>query len=414
MNAPTPTDRPWHVVLGCCQYPAGILDSTPAHGTWSPGPADRVLAHIAALTVSPCPPGLLLLLGDQVYVDATAGLFDPVPDASAHSALYRARQEGPWALPRPGGTPRVEAMLDDHEILDNWVPIDRLATGLCHDGRQVNVQAHWNERLREGLAGYWQHQAAAGATPAPRTPLWRTVGRPGQADAVFLCDTRTERTLRNHRTVDSAKLMSDAQLDALCRWLTQAPHDKPCVLASPSMVLPRPRQVAQGGPAATRQCDAWPGYPATLNRLLAAMLDAQHPHLLLVSGDEHLASFTRLTVTDTHTQRSVTAHVVHTAALYAPYPFANAQPRDFCPQDTFTFTTGSGPSTRTYRCTTQSWFAAPGDGCVQLMLPPVVNAAQPMRVHFALCGAIQALPNWVNEVPTLQVSTGSIGHAPSP
>ena len=78
--------------LASCQYPADMFERMP-DGSNQPdgpfatrGPADASLlalgklvdpTDIASQRAPADPPTLLLLVGDQVYTDATAGLFDP-------------------------------------------------------------------------------------------------------------------------------------------------------------------------------------------------------------------------------------------------------------------------------------------------------------------------------------------------
>ena len=74
-------DGPVSFVAASCQYPAGVLDATPNRLGGGPvGPADasmRRLAHALDPGHGADRPSLLLLNGDQVYIDSTAGLFDP-------------------------------------------------------------------------------------------------------------------------------------------------------------------------------------------------------------------------------------------------------------------------------------------------------------------------------------------------
>ncbi|RYY53330.1 MAG: hypothetical protein EOO24_64410, partial [Comamonadaceae bacterium] len=69
--------------LGSCQYPAGLLDADVAEASYR-----QLLAVLDQGTEATCPQ-FLVLAGDQVYVDATAGLFDPAP-ADARDAVAKA------------------------------------------------------------------------------------------------------------------------------------------------------------------------------------------------------------------------------------------------------------------------------------------------------------------------------------
>ena len=67
--------------VASCQYPPGMTDGAP-NDHQGDAPASTSLQRLSKALLSPeleCPPGalsLLLLVGDQAYLDATAGLFD--------------------------------------------------------------------------------------------------------------------------------------------------------------------------------------------------------------------------------------------------------------------------------------------------------------------------------------------------
>jgi phosphodiesterase/alkaline phosphatase D-like protein len=89
------------------------------------GPADASLLALGDLLNKPDAPTLLLLAGDQIYADATAGLFDP----KVLDERYRIPQErrgesrGAKAVMQRLDLD-VHMMIDDHEIKDNWAPND--------------------------------------------------------------------------------------------------------------------------------------------------------------------------------------------------------------------------------------------------------------------------------------------------
>ena len=99
-------------VFGSCQFPRGLLDEAPAMESWKA--LGKRLDDADA-------PSLLLLLGDQIYTDATAGVFDPVNAddrfSGPYQKLYRQREVSNVLRRLPSTN-----LLDDHEIIDNWEP----------------------------------------------------------------------------------------------------------------------------------------------------------------------------------------------------------------------------------------------------------------------------------------------------
>jgi hypothetical protein len=327
-----------------CQFPWGMLDQRVAEASY------RRLA--ARLDAAGPKPECLLLLGDQVYVDATAGLFDPSTRFDRfvlpYERLYRSRavQDVLRRLP-------AYMLLDDHEIDDNWEP----AAG--EDARN-------DPHLREGRRAYLDFQrratpprAAAGDNAGDDDPLWFSFARGGFH--FFMADTRTEREPRSAATLERARIMSEAQFEKLLGWLDEQDRRMPKFIATPSILLPRHlRAVQNGHPASALRSDGWDGYPRSLQRLLAHIADKQIRNVIFLSGDEHLSCVARATITSPHTGRSVPIHSIHSSALHAPYPFANSIPEDLVAKETFSFAPAG--TDRGYRCAVSVERFIPGDG----------------------------------------------------
>ena len=106
--------------LGSCRYSASLVDRERADALFGVlrdqiGPRERAGRPLA----------LLLLAGDQIYSDATAGLFDPKSRRGRFDDSYREA----WTAPNARAVLRrlpTYMMMDDHEIADDWHPGDRL------------------------------------------------------------------------------------------------------------------------------------------------------------------------------------------------------------------------------------------------------------------------------------------------
>ena len=88
------------------------------------GPAEESLFRLAQRAQCDNSIELVVLAGDQVYVDATAGLFDAGALLDQLDFAYERmfRNRGLQLLLRTSGIDLVP-IIDDHEIEDNWEPI---------------------------------------------------------------------------------------------------------------------------------------------------------------------------------------------------------------------------------------------------------------------------------------------------
>jgi cholesterol oxidase len=325
--------------LGSCLYPNDILNHMPAEDDATWGLADASLLKLGQRLGEIDPPTLLLLAGDQIYADATAGLFDP----KLEDSLYRMSQErrgesrGAKAVLQRLDM-NVEMMLDDHEIRDNWAPNDPGTT----------------EALRRGKAEYWLYERAS---PEALPVLWHKVIHKGLP--FFLADARTQREARTATDWRNKAIMQPDQFRKLCKWLAVARFAaSPKFVMTASALLPRRLTVGQR-PASALASDAWEGYPLSLFSLLRFVCDNQIKGLVFLSGDEHVSSVTKAHVTCLDTGTECTLDSIHSSGLFAPYPFANGSPDDFIANDRFEFKVGP----RDYRCEVETKFF-PGDGFV--------------------------------------------------
>lgn len=374
--------------LASCQYPAGLVDASigrPDGGVVRDddiGPAGRSAWRLARLFEQPGRPHpeLAILAGDQVYVDATAGLFDvSMTDADRFDEAYRAMDANPGLVALRNRGVTVWPVMDDHEIEDNWSP--RSPSGMTLAERRALAKAKSFFLARQ------RHETVP-SDPAAQ-PLYRALSLRGFD--FFLADTRTERRGRNRVNWRTATIFGDAQRTALADWV--AAHGAgaggapacPAFVVSPSMLLPR-QLALQGRPPMALHADEWCGYPASLHEMLARVYESGGSNLVFLSGDEHLSCVATIALRRRDCpQRTVFAYSVHSSALYAPYPFANAAEADFAAQETFDF---DDPCARSgaacYECTVQAWFPRTGDGFA--LLRPRCDAA-PWRLELEFDGA---------------------------
>ena len=338
-------------VLASCHYPSDFLDYMPTDEQATRGPADSSLLHLNDLLGKDDAPILLLLAGDQVYVDSTAGLFDPKAQDDRFRLPYesRGRSRGIMAVMQRLDL-RVETMLDDHEIGDNWEPNDP------------------PEALDCGMESYFIFQRGF-RPPFPKHTwpcrTWRCIDHDGIP--FFLGDTRTERQGRTALNWRTAEIMSSEQFSALLKCIKEDKNaGLPKFVLTTSRILPRGLNVARDAACALHS-DGWEGYPHSQHQLLQFVFDNEVKGLVLLSGDDHICSLTKATISRAGTNKTSVLYSIHSSGLYSPYPFANAKPNDFASPDKFMF---PNPRKGPYCCEVETHFADERDGFTLVSVRP--------------------------------------------
>lgn len=358
------------IALASCQYPAGVFDSVPAHASYQRMLHWSTQQHARGV----------LLIGDQIYADATVGLNDSMRREDRYERSYEAWLQIPplRALMREVA---LYTQLDDHEIQNDWEPQASAPTA----PNTFTNSASFATRRDEGVRAFWQFQR--GEPPQQNTPLWRSTTIANQP--VFLLDTRTERGLRTWGEVppsSPSQLISDTQLQALQTWLLHMHAQDPIhgpdsvspkLIASPVWLLPRTLH----GDTATQRLDDWGAYPQLLRELLAWIAQNGIRGVVFMCGDAHLAGLTRLQLmhTNTDSAQAVQVHLIQTPALYAPYPFVNHQPHDFHMREALVWRTASNAL---LRCDVDAELMPIGNGFVGLQLHRSVQARWSLHLLF--------------------------------
>jgi phosphodiesterase/alkaline phosphatase D-like protein len=293
-------------------------------------------------------PKFALLVGDQVYVDPTAGLYDPAASDDRYRLPYEA-----WLQERSVREVlrRIPSfmLLDDHEIDDNWEPLA--------SPNDIDTNA---KLKKEGFAAFEKYQR--GVDPKLKTFDY-------EGFHFFLLDTRSERT---HRKIGAglanATLFKTGVGETMSDLETWLLKNGPKFIASPSMFLPRHRRAIQRDASlspdnlSALRSDGWDGYPNSLRDVLGAIAAGKIKHVVLLSGDEHRGCIATALLTEMDGTPITTVHSIHTAAMYAPYPFANGIDEDIVEQETFEF----DYKAKRYHCIVDATRPAPGDGATFL------------------------------------------------
>jgi cholesterol oxidase len=249
------------------------------------------------------PVAMMLMVGDQIYADATAGIGDGMSAVEKIKYRYECAFNAPGFAQMAQWTPLVMA-IDDHEIGDGW-SADRLA-----------ILPGGAELLRAGLAGYcaFEHAHAPRSKNFAAADGFNSTFEVGGV-AFAIVDTRSQRTLLG--SVPS--VLSVAQMDALKTWLTSAPQDSPKVIISGAVFAPLLEEDAFGGITA----DSWALAQDQRKDLLDFIDEEEIQRVLFISGDYHLDAFAEIAFRNGHK-----AHALVTPPLYAPLPFINAVTRN--------------------------------------------------------------------------------------
>jgi phosphodiesterase/alkaline phosphatase D-like protein len=231
-------------------------------------------------------------------------------------------------------------LLDDHEIDDNWEPPDD------------------NSLAADGVAAYKQYQR--GLHPALNKFDF-------DGFRFFLLDTRTRRSAREAGEA-VASLFPAAEMAALKHWLQHEPGPK--FVVTSSMLLPRHRRAIQNDArlaadnVSALHSDGWDGYPETLTEVLGFIAANGISQVVFLSGDEHRGCIAAVELRNDAGETLARLHSIHTAAMYAPFPFANSLDEDVVPSESFAVTFGGA----TYTCLVSTHRPPPGDGPTFLRL----------------------------------------------
>ncbi|GAA2087818.1 alkaline phosphatase D family protein [Streptomyces albiaxialis] len=197
LRPPEERDETLRVAFGSCRWAARPADAR--HDPVGPDALDALAQQaIAGGTL----PDLLLLLGDQVYADATSEPvreklarrrdlseppWDQVADYEEYTELYYESWLDPevrWLL----STVPSCMIFDDHDVIDDWNTSESWQ-------RDVRATGWWRERVLGGLTSYWVHQHLGNLSPGElaEDPLFTAVREAGDERATELLRAFAER-----------------------------------------------------------------------------------------------------------------------------------------------------------------------------------------------------------------------------
>lgn len=269
------------------------------------------------LTHADLPVDALVLLGDQIYADATADVADTAEPEERGAQRYRDAWGGACSRRLLQALPTY-MVVDDHEFRDNWDGstdpvldkdfVNGFKAAIAYQSRWSAPEGQRPHLSATTMRGFWR-EFAIGDVPA------------------FAADTRSERRGKPPADWTLADLMHDEQMAAIERWLV-AHKDQPKVLCTGS-VFGFVEENLLRDPALCRSSDGWFGYPRSWKRLAAFIALEQIRNLIFLSGDYHLSAIADLEIEAVGAGAPAHATSVVCSGWNATVPFANQRARDF-------------------------------------------------------------------------------------
>ena len=221
----------------------------------------------------------LLMLGDQIYADATASLFDKLTSIEKFQERYHA------IFRSPGFAKSVRAIPcymtgDDHEYSNSWSDPDK------------SLQKELFAAAQQSYGIYQlSHSPFAAALNKPPFDYFFTSG----PVSVYVMDTISNRSTK---TPGKEMIVSADQLTAFAKWLTASSVSEFVLLATGGVVAPGFKvalNAAQETDLSRAQgLENWQAFDEQRRQLLKIISDhiKNHPttKVLLVSGDYHCAA----------------------------------------------------------------------------------------------------------------------------
>lgn len=322
------------IAASSCQYPPDFFRYRESY---------KSLGAIAELFSRPENRSLyrvLMLAGDTIYTDATAGLMDATDPHERFTQQYH-KLRNSWAWRKIDSHENLFS-IDDHELIDDWVQLDSTHPDKLLREERENIRKNGKDafikemQLDKWSNGKTHHKYMVNGTP------------------VFVMDSRTERSARNALNFNRASMIGDEQWTSLRNWMDQLADDDsnksdseiaPKIILSGSMLLPRRSFSAQcsGNDTPHVSClrsDGWDGYPNTMHQVLSHIVKKKLRRVIFVSGDAHIPCICNVSVRS-QDYSAINLLSVHGSGLNAPLPFANAVPEDFKSEEGFTLRAAS-------------------------------------------------------------------------
>ncbi len=325
---------------GCCRYPGTPFERDRA---------DAAIEMLAERAKCPDGPSFAIFSGDQIYADATAGVFETQGRREKVAARYESAFSTPAFRELARRIP-LYMTADDHEISDGW------SMPSTHAPHLAPADVFRNDRLRQWAGQlFLAYQRMHGPPPAEGAANWYRFAVAGVH--FFVMDTRFERGFAE----DDAPppLCSSAQLAALGRWLDDVEQRQPGApkfIVSGSVYAPGLAEW-DGLPGDRVRGDSWQGYASERAEVARLVAKARADNVVFLSGDYHCAAAAAVEWLDPVTRRplDLRAWAIVSPPLYAPFPFANSRAEEILPEEAIRDPSDSATNAPLARCQAQAF-----------------------------------------------------------
>lgn len=301
--------------LGSCRHPGTPFERDASDAVYCAMLKNAKMEGTQALDFA-------LFVGDQIYADATADIFDTTEVAERYWKRYRDAFRSPNMKALLQYLPAYFAV-DDHEFEDDWLGAE--ANSFERDPKRQERLERAREAAHsyQGMAGFAAKRKANDVSKLPR--FWHEIE--GGPYPFFVLDTRTQRRFRQ-AGMDPAncRIMDTVQWNELYSWLnSKTSAIDPKFVACGSPLAPPELDVLRHYEA-WRTSDTWLGFPGSLAELVKLVVDKGIQNLVLLSGDLHLSAYASMWFCGGN--KKVRVHQVVASGLYSPLPFANTKPSE--------------------------------------------------------------------------------------
>ena len=295
---------------GSCRYPGTPFERDRA---------DAAIALLAARAKDPDGPAFAIFSGDQVYADATAGVFETQGRREKVAARYESAFSTPAFRELARRLP-LYMTADDHEISDGW------SMPATHAPHLTPSEVFRNEQLRKWAGQlFLAYQRMHGPPPQASSANWYRFAVAGVH--FFMMDTRFERGFADGD--GPPPLCSEAQLTALERWLEEVEQVQPGApkfIVSGSVFSPGVVEW-DGSPAERTHGDNWQGFATERAAVARLVMQSRADNVVFLSGDYHCAAVSAIEWLDPADGAALDLRgwSIVSPALYAPFVFANSR-----------------------------------------------------------------------------------------
>jgi choline dehydrogenase-like flavoprotein len=355
-------------IVGCCRYPGFQFDRDRADEPFRQIAALLRLeedASHAATGASPPQVDAMLMLGDQIYADATAGFADPLSPTERYVERHREAFRASGLRTVLGHVPSI-MIPDDHEFNDGWPWRRPLFAGQgSPSGAYLRQRESESVDMAMAAAEAFQSMHLA---PTMREQGWCQYEFGGDV-RLFAIDTRRFRcSMPGHR------VLSTQALWALRRWLRASKDSSSlCIVATGSVVLPR--LVAGSDPANPGPDDSVAASAVEHRRVLRWLTRYVPRRFVLLSGDYHVSL-----MAEVRKEGDLVGAAVVAPPWYTPMAYANAKPCDI--DDTCVTALGNGETVSVKVATPHDDRRGSGYGLLEVSRRPDSNG---WRVKLSCC-----------------------------